>query len=279
MGATGADATPGPQGAPGIQGPAGIDGAGIAQTLSFTSPNLVLSNSGGSIDLTMLINDADSDNSNEIQNLSQVLTEGNTAGSQLKNVSDPTDAQDATTKVYVDAKDAAAKAYVDTLIAALEARVAALEPQPAIVGDFREGGIVFWVDPTDNTLGKVCALEDVSNEDGQTLLNWADAISYSFGYTNSDTGTGVYGDWYLPSKDELRLMYTNLQRFGCNTVTPSATDSSLCATRKGEFNDYYWSSTEFDGGNATVWYQYFINGFASGNTQDATLNVRAVRAF
>jgi hypothetical protein len=284
-GTAGAAGTNGTNGTQGIQGVAGNAGVGIAQTLSFISPNLELSDSGGSIDLTALINDADSDISNELQSLEEVLIKGNNAAAQIKNVTDPTDAQDATTKVYVDAQDATTKAYLDALIATLEARIAVFEPQPASVGDFRDGGIVFWVDPTNNTLGKVCALEDVSNEDGQTLLNWADAISYSFGYTNPDTGTGVYGDWYLPSKDELQLMYANLQRFGCNTVTPitedfcNPCDLSLCATRKGEFSDYYWSSTEFDGGNGTVSYQYFINGFASGNTQDTTHNVRAVRAF
>jgi hypothetical protein len=145
------------------------------------------------------------------------------------------------------------------------------------VGQLRDGGIVFWVDPADNTKGKVCALEDVSNEDGQTLLNWADAISYSFGYTNSDTGTGVYGDWYLPSKDELRLMYTNLQRFGCSTNTPEGADSSLCPTRKGEFNNYYWSSTE--NGNYNAWFQYFSFGSQYNYNKISTFNVRAVRAF
>jgi hypothetical protein len=146
------------------------------------------------------------------------------------------------------------------------------------VGQLRDGGIVFWVDPADNTKGKVCALEDVSNEDGQTLLNWADAISYSFGYTNSDTGTGVYGDWYLPSKDELRLMYTNLQRFGCSTNTPEGIDPSLCPTRKGEFlNNYYWSSTEVV--NNVAWSQVFHDGNQLYSYKSTTSSVRAVRAF
>jgi hypothetical protein len=35
-------------------------------------------------------------------------------------------------------------------------------PQPATVGDFRAGGIVFWVDPADNTHGLVCALQNTS---------------------------------------------------------------------------------------------------------------------
>jgi hypothetical protein len=46
----------GPAGSLGPQGITGADGVGIAQTLSFTSPNLVLSDNGGSIDLTGIAN-------------------------------------------------------------------------------------------------------------------------------------------------------------------------------------------------------------------------------
>jgi hypothetical protein len=141
----------------------------------------------------------------------------------------------------------------------------------AAIGDLRDGGIVFWVDG--NGGGKVCALEDEP-----TALNWDDAMSLFNSYTNSDTGTGVYNDWYLPSKDELQLMYANLQRFGCSTNTPSATDSDLCATRKGNFlTTWYWSSTELTSNHA--WYLNFNVGNQSGNGKNGTYNVRAVRAF
>ncbi|QXP61572.1 tail fiber domain-containing protein [Olleya sp. HaHaR_3_96] len=62
----GADGATGPQG---LTGNDGADGIGTAQTLSFTSPNISLSDGGGTIDLTALIDDADSDPDNEIQNI------------------------------------------------------------------------------------------------------------------------------------------------------------------------------------------------------------------
>ena len=59
---------------------------------------------------------------------------------------------------------------------------------------------------------------------------------------------GGYGDWYLPSKAELNLMYLNI---GQGAPPPF--------TNVGGFaNDQYWSSTEND--TAEAWYQYFGNG-------------------
>jgi hypothetical protein len=165
--------------------------------------------------------------------------------------------------------DATLQGYID----ALEARIAALESQPtaAAIGDLRDGGIVFWIDG--NGGGKVCALEDEP-----TALNWSDAMSLFDSYTNSDTGTGVYNDWYLPNKDELQLMYANLQRFGCSTNTPSGTDSGLCETRKGDFSiSWYWSSTEED--SYAAWFQYFDYGNQYFDNKIFPINVRAVRAF
>jgi hypothetical protein len=158
-------------------------------------------------------------------------------------------------------------------IEALEARITAVESEPVAIGELRKGGIVFWVDPANNTHGKVCAFQDAPES-----LSWVDAIDYSNGYTNSNTGTGVYSDWYLPSKDELQLMYANLQRFECSTNTPSVKDDGLCATRKANFStNNYWSSTEVDGNRA--WIQYFSDGFQGINGKGNSGLVRAVRAF
>lgn len=76
----------------------------------------------------------------------------------------------------------------------------------------------------------------------------------------SVTVAGVtYGDWYLPSKHELNLLY--LQR-----------------TSVGGFgSDDYWSSSEFD--NGFVWSQFFFNGLQISINKSNSARVRAVRAF
>jgi len=69
-----------------------------------------------------------------------------------------------------------------------------------------------------------------------------------------------YGDWYLPSKVELNLLYQQKDVVG------------------GFAYRNYWSSKEIDSNGA--WYQHFGDGFQSAIFKDAALlRVRAVRAF
>ena len=78
----------------------------------------------------------------------------------------------------------------------------------------------------------------------------------------ANLGLGGYYDWFLPSKDELNLMYTNLKVAGVG----------------GFAEDYYWSSSEFNA--LTAWFQSFYSGGQSyGNGKYGTDRVRAIRAF
>jgi len=71
-----------------------------------------------------------------------------------------------------------------------------------------------------------------------------------------------YKDWFLPSKDELDLMYRNLKQRGLG----------------GFGNNFYWSSSEYHSVNA--WGQDFFNGKQDGYFKsNLTPSVRAVRAF
>ena len=169
------------------------------------------------------------------------------------------------------------------------------------VGDFAQGGIVFWVDATGEH-GLVCAKVDQSTGirwyagtygdtqakgDGiyagkanTTIIISAqvaigdDNVTYAARMCNElqITESGItYGDWYLPSKFELNLMYTNR-----STINATAT-----ANTGGNFNSngFYWSSTEHDNDNA--WWQLFNGGlqdiFFYGKNID--FKVRAVRVF
>ena len=71
-----------------------------------------------------------------------------------------------------------------------------------------------------------------------------------------------FNDWFLPSKDELNLMYINLHLVGLG----------------GFANANYWGSTEVNAGLA--WAQSFSTGDqADGTKSYDALRVRAVRAF
>lgn len=147
------------------------------------------------------------------------------------------------------------------------------------VGQKYGGGIVFFVDPTGQH-GLIAAPTDMAQIapwgcngtsipgtkvfNGEGLTNTALIAAHC---TKSITPAQLcselviegYNDWFLPSKNELNLMY--LQK---NLI--------------GNFaNNYYWSSTEYD--KFSSWAQHFFNGTQDNNGKYTSARTRAIRAF
>lgn len=162
-------------------------------------------------------------------------------------------------------------------------------PLPA-VGDYRDGGVVFWLDPADNKHGLVCAIYDQSTGiqwyNGSYTTTGATGIAIGTGQVNtsaivSSQGAGSYAaqlcddlnlndysDWFLPSKDELNEMYLN----------KSSIDATATANGGVVFTtNLYWSSTEYN--NNYAWKQVFSIGGQNNYRKSTTDRVRAVRAF
>jgi len=109
---------------------------------------------------------------------------------------------------------------------------------------------------------------DVPGADSPTdgYQNTLDLIAYTQDHPAanfcSNLTIGGFSDWYLPSKDELNLLYQNR--------------SALEAAGAGAFDDsYYWSSTEYS--TFYAWHQSFYSGYQFNYYKDSTYCVRAVR--
>ena len=170
---------------------------------------------------------------------------------------------------------------------------------PLAIGDTHQGGIVFHLFAegetgyvAGETHGLIAAVQDQSSGirwyNGSYDITGATGTAIGTGATNTTTiiseqgptetsyaaglarayTGGGHTDWFLPSKDELNLMYENI---GQGNV--------LGLGNVGNFAEYYyWSSTEYD--NNFAWFQYFTNGIQYIYfNKAAAFIVRAVRAF
>jgi len=167
------------------------------------------------------------------------------------------------------------------------------------VGDFAMGGIVFYVDETGKH-GLVCYPEDI-----EASMRWAQSINnvtYAQGdgiyagemntaiaiaalgsqgdpsavlsciiATSSSPFTTNYGDWYLPSKEELLLMYSNLSTINATIITEGV------GTVIGA--DKYWSSTEHNQVVNEAWGIDFSTGLEFQDLKQSQYHVRPVRRF
>ena len=82
--------------------------------------------------------------------------------------------------------------------------------------------------------------------------------------------TSLGPDWYLPSIDELSLLYYN--RFIANKALRAGGFTLLANTAE------YWSSTELDM-ETYAYFFHFTQGYQAGNHKSQAIYVRAVRAF
>lgn len=148
------------------------------------------------------------------------------------------------------------------------------------VGKYYAGGIIFYVDGS----GQHGLIASESNQssairwyNGNYVIVHASENSVGQGKLNTDSiitvqGTSDYAasicaqlslngysDWFLPSRNELNLLYQQRNQIG------------------GFTEGYYWSSTEYD--TVHAWNQYFPFGPQYYADKADSACVRAVRAF
>ena len=161
------------------------------------------------------------------------------------------------------------------------------------IGEEYGGGVIFhlWKDNAGVEHGLIVALTDqsisqawsnvISTEIGASAqsswngLSNSNAIVGQAGHTSSaaklclDLVSGGQSDWYLPSIQELNMLWNNYY-----TVARVLSQISGAAQLS---NSYYWSSSE--GGYNYAWPFNFGSGYAGGSGKTNTYYVRAVRAF
>lgn len=164
-----------------------------------------------------------------------------------------------------------------------------------VLGDFIEGGIVYYINPSDPTQGMVMSLAYVGN----TYTWWngfywyvSDATSVNIGddFVNTTNiinalGSGTYAasvarsytyggytDWSLPTRNSLTALYQNR-----TLLSNSAVANGGQALRTSSTASRHWSSSSV---NSTSSWRVWLS---TGATEQSGMNddhaVRPVRAF
>jgi len=162
------------------------------------------------------------------------------------------------------------------------------------IGESFGGGVVYhlWkdtagaehglvVDKTDLSTAQVWSnisttLIGASAQSSWNGVNNSNAIVAQAGHSTSaallclNSTNGGYSDWYLPSIDELNLLWTN--RFNVNKSL-----AALSGATELPILVYYWGSTESEPNYA--WHYYFAYGSAYSGPKTEADYVRAIRSF
>lgn len=290
---------------------------------SFTNEIQTISKTGNIVTLSLLggsfideVNDADADSSNEIQTLfksGNTVSLSNGGGSFIDAVNDadssPTNELELPSNPYIGAlvywngsswlpiggtpNDGATIKMVGTT----PTWVGGTSSSPvgsANIGDYRDGGIVFWVDPIDPTHGLVVMSYDLGSFSwgcNGTQLNVTDTTigSGAQNTTNilancSQSGTAAeacnnlslngYSDWFLPSKNEAEQIFLHKTLINSTAITNGGTALHEVVSNSNTFD--YWTSSEVD-----LYISYpnvTLNGAGAG-FKTSPLKVRAIRAF
>jgi serine/threonine protein kinase len=119
------------------------------------------------------------------------------------------------------------------------------------IGQKYQGGIIFYLDNSGKH-GKVCSESDIGRFD------WGSAIKEC-----QNLNLNGYSDWYLPTMNDLKLLYTQKQ------IIPSLS----------RYEDSFWSSTETE--SASFVYTIYFNGsgYSDHNYKTNTFFALGVRYF
>ena len=163
------------------------------------------------------------------------------------------------------------------------------------IGDYNHGGVIFWIDPTDDSKGLVCAISDQTsgvrwdNPTGPATTAPGTSINLGTGLSNTNTiiaheggdqttyaagiakafNGGGFTDWFLPSVDEVAEMNTN--KTIINTVSSNNGGTIL--------PDQLWTSSKIDSTNESVYLYNLVLDSPNGVLPINSRSVRAVRAF
>lgn len=163
-----------------------------------------------------------------------------------------------------------------------------------------QGGLIAYLNTSTGT-GLIAATSDQSNNqltwwNGSNTNTGASGTTIGAGESNTNAivtsqgagnyaasvcdtysvtlGAVTYSDWYLPSKDELNLLWQNLADYDGNGENLGLSDPN----NLGGFQDsFYWSSSETN--NSESEKQDFYNGSQFFDLKNTFGYVRAVRAF